>query len=59
MVKNPFASTILKGTITISTKARCAWDSESSVLQDTVEIIAPTQTGIQCLGSLLKKLQKS
>lgn len=59
MVKNPFASTILRATITISTKARCAWDSGSPVLQDTVKIITPTQTGIQCLGSLLKKLQKS
>ena len=49
------ALTILRATVTISTKARCAWDSGSLIVLDTVEVMAPTQAGIQCPGSLLKK----
>ena len=55
VVKFPIASAILRGTATTSTKARCAWDSGSLIVPDTVEVIMPTQAGIQCPGSLLKK----
>ena len=56
-VKIPIASAILRGTATTSTKARCAWDSGSPIVLDTVEAMTPTQAGIQCPGSLLKKFQ--
>ena len=49
------ASTILRGTVTTFTKARCAWDSGSLIVPDTVEVMTPTQAGIQCPGSLLRK----
>ena len=49
------ALTILRATVTISTKARCGWDSGSLIVLDTVEGMTPTQAGIQCPGSLLKK----
>ena len=51
------ASTTLRATVTTSTKARCAWDSGSLIVPDTVEVMTPTQAGIQCPGSLLKKFQ--
>ena len=54
VVKNPFASAILRGTVTTSTKARCAWDS-GLVIALVMEMLTPTQAGIQCPGSLLKK----
>ena len=55
VVKMPIASDILRGTATTSTKARCAWDSGLVIVLDTVEVMTPTQAGIQCPGSLLKK----
>ena len=55
VVRVPIVSAILRGTVTTSTKARCAWDSGLVIVQDTVEVMTPTQVGIQCLGSLLKK----
>ena len=55
VVKIPFASAILRGTATTSTKAKCAWDSGSLIVPDTVEVITPTQVGIQCPESLLRK----
>ena len=55
VVKIPIASAILRGTATTSTKARCAWDSGSLIVLATVEVMTPTQAGIQCPGSLLKK----
>ena len=57
VVKIPIASAILRGTATTSTKARCAWVSGSVIVLDTVEVMTPTQAGIQCPGSLLKKFQ--
>ncbi len=48
------ASTILRGTVTTSTKARCAWDSGSVIVPD-METLTPTQDTIQFPGSLLKK----
>ncbi len=36
-------------------KARCAWDSGSVIVPDTVEVMTPRQAGIQCPGSMLKK----
>ena len=51
------ASTILRGTVTTSTKARCAWDSGLVIVLDSVEVMTPEQAGIQCPGSLLKKFQ--
>ena len=56
-VKIFIASAILRGTATTSTKARCAWYSGSLIVPDTVEVMTPTQGGIQCPGSLLKKFQ--
>ena len=41
--------------LTTSTKAMCAWDSGLVIVLDTVEVMTPTQAGIQCPGSLLKK----
>jgi len=55
VVKISFASAILRGTATTSTKAKCAWDSGSLIVPDTVEVMTPTQAGIQCPGSLLRK----
>ena len=56
-VKIRAVSAILRGTVTTSTKAKCAWDSGSLIVPDTVdmEVMTPTQAGIQCPGSLLKK----
>ena len=50
------ASTILRATVTTSTKARCAWDS-GLVIVLAMEMLTPTRAGIQCPGSLLKKFQ--
>ncbi len=47
-------SAILRGTVTTSTKARCAWDS-GSVTVAVMETLTPTLDIIQCPGSLLKK----
>jgi len=55
VVKIPFAFAILRGTVITSTTARCAWDSGSPIVLDTVEVITPTQAGIPCPESLLKK----
>ena len=55
VVKISFAFAILRGTATTSTKARCAWDSGSVIVLD-MEVMTPTQAGIQCPGSLLRKL---
>ena len=57
MVKIPIESSILRGTATKSTRATYAWDSGSLIVLDTVEVMTPTQAGIQCPVSLLKKLQ--
>ena len=56
-VKIRVVSAILRGTATTSTKARREWDSGSLIVLDTVEVMTPTQAGIQCPGSLLKKFQ--
>ncbi len=48
-------SAILRGTVTTSTKGRCALDSGSPIVPDSVEGMTPRQAGIQCPGSLLKK----
>ena len=53
-IKISFASAILRVTATTSTKARCAWDSGLAIVL-VMEILTPTQAGIQCPGSLLKK----
>ena len=55
-VKIPIASAILRGTATTSTKARCAWVS-GLVIVLAMEVLTPTQAGIQCPSSLLKKFQ--
>ena len=54
VVKISLAFAILRGTVTTSTKAMCAWDSESAIVL-VMEMLMPTQAGIQCPGSLLKK----
>ena len=56
VVKIPIASAILRGIATPSTKARCAWVSGLVIVLAT-EVLTPTQAGIQCPGSLLKKFQ--
>ena len=53
-VEVPIAFAILRGTATTSTKAMCAWDSGSAIVL-VLEMLTPTQAGIQCPGSLLKK----
>ena len=57
VAKIPFASAISRGTAKTSTMARCAWVSGSLIVLDTVEVMTPTQAGIQFPGSLLKKFQ--
>ena len=54
-VKICTASDILRGTVTISTKVRCAWDS-GLVIVLIVLRLTHTQAGTQCPGSLLRKL---
>ena len=50
------ASAILRGTVTTSTKERCAWDSGLATVQvDREELVTPTRAGSLCLGSSLKK----
>ena len=56
VVKIPIASAILRATATTSTKARCAWVS-GLVIVLAMEVLTPTQAGIQCPGCLLKKFQ--
>ena len=56
VTKISFASAILRGTATTSTRARCAWDSWSPIVL-AMEMLTPTQAGIQCPGCLLKKFQ--
>ena len=46
---------ILRVTATTSTKARCAWDSGSLIVPDTMEVMTPTRAGSQCPESLLRK----
>ena len=53
-IRTFIASAILRVTATISTKARCAWDS-GLVIVLVMEMLTPTLAGIQCPGSLLKK----
>ena len=55
MVKIVTVFVISRVTATTSTKARCAWDFRSVIVPDSVEVMTPTQAGIQCPGSLLKK----
>ena len=50
------ASAMLRGIATTSTKEGCAWDSGSVTVPD-METLTPTQAGIQCPGSLLKRFQ--
>jgi len=57
VVKISIASAMLRGTVTTSTMARCAWDSGSLIVLDTVEVMTLTQAGIQCPGSLLRRFQ--
>ena len=54
VIKISFVSAILRGTVTTSTKTGCVWDSGLVIVRD-MEILTPTQAGIQCPGSLLKK----
>ena len=49
------ASTILRATVTTSTKAGCAWGSGSLIVSDSVDVMTPAQAGIQCPGSLLRR----
>ena len=51
------ASAILRGTVSASTKARCAWDS-GLVIALALPLETPTQVGIQCPGSSSKRSQK-
>ena len=55
-VKICTASGILKGTVTTSIKGRCAWGSGSAIVL-VMELVTPTQAGLQCPGSMLKKCQ--
>jgi len=48
VVKISIVSAILRGTVTTSTQARCAWDSGSLIVPDTAEVITPTQAKSQC-----------
>ena len=50
-------SAILKGTVTTSTKERCAWDS-GLVIVRVILPLTPTQVTFQCPGSSLKKFLK-
>ena len=54
VVKVFSVSAISRVTVTTSTKERCAWDS-GSVIVAVTETPTPTQAGIQCPGSLLKR----
>ena len=47
-------SAILRGTATTFTKAKCAWDSGWAIVP-LMETLTPTQAGIRCPGSMLKK----
>jgi len=53
VVKISFAFAILRCTVTTSTKAMCTWDSGLAIVL-VMEMLTPTQAGIQCPGSLLK-----
>ena len=53
-VKICTASEISRGTVTVSTKARCAWDSGLVTVLRAIRLM-PTRVGSQCPGSLLKK----
>ena len=55
-MKVNIASEILRGTVTTSTKARCASVS-GLVIVLAMEMWTRQQAGIQCPGSLLKKFQ--
>jgi len=55
VVRIPVVSAILRGTVTTSTKVRCAWDSGSLIVPDLVDVMTPTLDTNQCPGSLLKK----
>ena len=48
------AFAILRGTVTTSTKERCAWDS-GLVIVRVKDLVTPTQAGSLCPGSSLKK----
>jgi len=50
-------SAILKGTVTTSTRERCAWDS-GLVIVKVIPQVTPTQDTFQCPGSSLKKFLK-
>ena len=51
------ALAILRGTVTIFTKARCALVSGPVIMPDKVVVMTPPQAGIQCPRSLLKKFE--
>ena len=51
------ASEILRGTVTISTKAKCAWDSGLVIVMGT-EMLTHTRAGIQRPGSSLRRSLK-
>ncbi len=55
ILKIYIVSAILRGTVTTSTKGRCAWDSGSVIARVMEEVLTPTQGIDQCPGSLLKK----
>ena len=48
------AFAILRGTVTTSTKEKCAWDS-GLVIVRLKDLVTPTQAGNLCPGSSLKK----
>ena len=57
VIKIFIVSTILRDTVIISTKERCAWDSGSAIAPD-METLMGTQDGIQCPVCLLNKFIK-
>ena len=57
VVKISIASAILRGTVITSITARYALDSGLLIVPDIVEGMTPTQAGIPCRESSLKKFQ--
>ena len=51
-LKIPVVSAILRASVTISTKERCAWDSGLVNAMGTVETMTPSQDGILYPASL-------
>ena len=51
-LKIPVVSAILRASVTISTKERCAWDSGLVNAMGTVETMTPSLDGYLCPASL-------